>query len=379
MTSGNGHSAVPPEIVELHFPPIADAFPPPPRPARAWLPVLLFFLTVLSTLAVGVEFARAYAAGEPPFSSTTNLFATMVLPFRHIGLLALGVPFSFTLLTILMAHELGHYFACRVYHIDASLPIFIPAPTLFGTFGAFIRIRSRIPTRRALFDVGFAGPLAGFVFSVPALAYGIAHAKVIPGGAPSGSLQFGAPLLERGLLALIRPDLAPENMLLHPVGFAAWVGLFVTALNLLPAWQLDGGHILYGVASHLHRRISILVGAVTLAWGIYVQGVWILWGALILIFSMRYRHPPLRDPWEPLDANRRLWAMVAAVIFLICFTPRPVVEQLETSQARLAGSTSTITAVSGISRWAQNSETRLSAVANIARLGVFSRNWKRYS
>ncbi|MFZ0634529.1 MAG: site-2 protease family protein [Candidatus Acidiferrales bacterium] len=323
MSSGNGHARIPPEVIEHQYPSIAT----PPRRVRRrplWLPLLLFVLTILSTLAVGAEFSRSYSQNQEAFSSEDNPFVTMVQPFLHPELLKLGIPFSFTLLTILMAHELGHYFACRIHGIDVSLPYFVPAPTLFGTFGAFIRIRSPIPNRRALFDVGLSGPVAGFVFAVPALIFAIANSKIVPAAAlDPDALHFGNPPLVRLLILLFHPHTNPGFLLLHPVGRAAWVGLFVTALNLLPAWQLDGGHILYSLASAEHRRISLAVGAVILMLGHFDWPGWYLWGGLIVILSWFFRHPPLINRWEPLDANRRFWAVIALVIFLLSFTPWP--------------------------------------------------------
>ncbi len=256
---GNGHGRVPVEIMEMHFPPLAET-PPPPPPLRrpVWPALILFILTVISTLAVGVEFARSYARNEAPFSGDQNPFAMMIYPLEHPRMLLLGVPFSFNLLGILLAHELGHYFACKLYDIDVSYPYFIPAPTLFGTFGAFIRIRSPITTRRALFDVGLAGPVVGFLIAVPAMAYAIASSKIVPGAQASAPIVFGNPPLMKILISLFHPGVDPNSILLHPVGRAAWMGLFATALNLFPVWQLDGGHIVYSLASQYHRRISII-------------------------------------------------------------------------------------------------------------------------
>jgi membrane-associated protease RseP (regulator of RpoE activity) len=157
------------------------------------------------------------------------------------------------LLGILLAHELGHYFACRHHHIRASYPYFIPAPTLIGTFGAFILIRSPIRSMRALFDVGASGPLVGFLVALPAMGYGVLHAKVIPALAADGNadLVFGAPLILRLVTAMLQPNAHAADLLLHPVGRAAWVGMFATALNLLPVGQLDGGHIVRSVSPQL--------------------------------------------------------------------------------------------------------------------------------
>lgn len=289
---------------------------------QLWLPLLLFFLTVLSTLAVGAEFADAYAGNRAPFAAGFSFYLDIL---REPGLLLLGLPFSFTLLGILAAHELGHYFACRYYGISATVPYFIPAPTMIGTLGAFIRIRSLIVNRRALFDVGLAGPVVGFLFAVPALALAIAFSKVLPAAQVQAPLVFGEPLLSRILMALLRPDVPPHDLFLHPVGRAAWVGLFATALNLLPAGQLDGGHIVYSLSSRYHRRISLAVALGLIALGLFFKWyVWLLWAGLLLAFG--FRHPRLLDPYVRLDSARRAWALAALVIFLLCFMPVPLAE-----------------------------------------------------
>ncbi|MFZ0038098.1 MAG: site-2 protease family protein [Candidatus Acidiferrales bacterium] len=324
MSSGNGHARIPPEILDYQLPPIELYVPARPRRRPVALPLVLFLLTVISTLAVGAEFARSYANGVEAFSTDDNLFRTMAQPILHPGMLLLGIPFSFTLLTILLAHELGHYFACRLNGIEASYPYFIPAPTLFGTFGAFIQIRSRIPTRRALFDVGLSGPVVGFIFSIPALIFAIANSKFVPHEMwDPNALHFLNPPLIHLLVAIIRPNENAHDLMLNPVGRAAWVGLFVTALNLLPGWQLDGGHILYSLAPTEHRRISIFVGAVLLVMGWFMWPGWYLWGGLILAFSIYFRHPPLVDRYEQLDPRRRFWTVIAIAIFLLSFTPWP--------------------------------------------------------
>ncbi|MGA8231622.1 MAG: site-2 protease family protein [Candidatus Acidiferrales bacterium] len=286
------------------------------------VPLALFVLTVFSTLAVGSEFARSYANNLAPFSEG-ELFSVMVHPLLHPRLLLSGIPFSFTLLTILMAHELGHYFACKVYGIDVSYPYFLPAPSLFGTFGAFIRIRSPIPTRRALFDVGIAGPVAGFLVAVPAMAIAVYYSKVIPDAQANALVVFGSPPLLQFLIAMFHSHATPENFLLHPVGQAAWVGLFATALNLLPAWQLDGGHIIYSLTDRYHRRISLAAALTLVAMGMVYWRGWVFWGLLLCVLSLRFRHPTLYDPYESLDAKRRLWAIAALVIFLLSFTLWP--------------------------------------------------------
>jgi len=211
LNAGNGHGLLPPEVIELQFPRMVE--PPPPPPARRrplLLALILFLLTVLSTLAVGAEFARSYAANQEPFSANANPFATMLVPFEHPQMLLLGAPFSFTLLAILFTHEMGHYVACKLYGIDVSFPYFLPAPTLFGTFGAVIRIRSPITTRRALFDVGLSGPVAGFAIAVPAMVWAVATSRVVPGVEINAPILFGNAPFTRLLIELFHPNVNPS-------------------------------------------------------------------------------------------------------------------------------------------------------------------------
>jgi membrane-associated protease RseP (regulator of RpoE activity) len=232
-----------------------------------------------------------------------------------------GLPFSLTLMVILLAHELGHYLACVYYRLDASLPYFLPAPTFIGTFGAFIRIRSPIYSKRALFDVGVAGPLAGFAVLVPLLAVGLAYSKVIPGMAERGDLVFGTPPILWILEKLIFPGTAAADIYLHPVARAAWVGVFATALNLLPIGQLDGGHILYAFAGEKHRLLSRLFVLALIPIGIFFWYVWLLWALFFFFFGMR--RPAIHDA-RPLDANRKLLGGVALAVLLLSFTLAPV-------------------------------------------------------
>ena len=332
MSDGNNNGLMPVDVVDLRYPPPFEMPPMAPRRRPLWPALVLFLLTVISTLSVGSEFARSYAENREPFSGNQDLLSLMALPFEHPALLALGVPFSFTLLAILLAHELGHYFAGKFYGIDVSYPYFIPAPNLFGTFGAFIRIRSPITTRRALFDVGLSGPVVGFLVALPAMAFGMATSKIVPGAEANADLVFGHPLLVRFFAAVFYPHTDVTWVLLNPVARAAWVGLFVTALNLLPAWQLDGGHVMFSLVSRWHRAVSIGVslGLLVMGWLTTPHGAfpeflspWYVWGGLLLILTLRFRHPPVYDPWQPLDPTRRAWAVVGLVIFALCFTPWP--------------------------------------------------------
>src|ERR1700735_387696 len=323
---GNGRSRIPVEILDLGYPPIIEL--PPPRPVREhrrlWLAVALFLLTLVSTLAVGSEFAQSYANNVEPFSGDENPFAVMLAPLQHPHLLLLGIPFSFTLLGFLMAHEMGHFVACKAYGIDVSYPYFLPSPFLCGTFGAFLRIKSPIATRRALFDIGIAGPIAGFVVAVPLMAYGIAISKIVPGVQDSSDIVFGKPLLMHIFIGMFHPGADPTSVLMNPVACAAWFGLFATALNLLPVWQLDGGHILYSLISKKHKEISLAISLGLVALGIYSWHGWALWGIVLLVLSLRFRHPPVYDRWEELNASRKLLTIVAVAIFVLCFTPWPV-------------------------------------------------------
>jgi membrane-associated protease RseP (regulator of RpoE activity) len=282
--------------------------------------VLLFCLTLVSTLAVGAQFASAYSSGQSP--EFDDFFSTYAALLAHPQLLLAGVPFAFTLIGILLAHELGHFFACRYHGISASYPYFIPAPTLIGTLGAFIRIRSPIYNRKALFDVGLAGPVVGFLFAIPALAIAVMYSKVVPFTEAHASIVFGQPVALRILEAMLRPGTSPGDLLLHPIGRAAWVGLFATALNLLPGGQLDGGHILYSVASKYHKRITLVVALLLVPLGYFYWRGWIFWSVLLL--AIGFRHPPLLNRWEQLDRARLMWTGVAILIFLLCFMPTPV-------------------------------------------------------
>jgi membrane-associated protease RseP (regulator of RpoE activity) len=248
-------------------------------------------------------------------------FTVMAGVWRQPWDLAAGLPFSLTLLAILLAHEFGHYMACVYYGLDASLPYFLPAPTLTGTFGAFIRIRSAIFERRVLFDVGIAGPLAGFVFLLPALAVGLAFSKIIPGIARQGSLEFGVPALQWLLASAIFPGVPGADIYLHPVARAAWIGILATALNLLPIGQLDGGHILYAMWGERHRLVSRIFIAVLVPLGIFFWWAWLLWA--VVFFWLGRRHPVVYDE-AGLDLGRRRLGWLALAILILCFTLAPV-------------------------------------------------------
>jgi len=299
------------------FPPDYGAWPvpPPAREGRPWINALLLLLTLVTTTGMG---ALHYAGFKAGFTNTA--------PALGLPLFLNGFWYSLTILGILGCHELGHYYACRYYQVDASLPYFLPAPILTGTLGAFIRIREPIPTKRMLFDIGVAGPLAGFVIAVPALLMGLMLSNLAPLPPTFSGLALGEPLLFKGAARMIwgtEPQGYALN--LHPMAFAAWFGLLATALNLFPIGQLDGGHIAYAV---LGRRATIVTyGAIGCALVLtYFSSSWLVWTALVIamLFFFGPRHPQTTDEHVPLDRARLGIAILALAIFIVCFTPAPI-------------------------------------------------------
>ncbi|PWU08786.1 MAG: site-2 protease family protein [Terriglobia bacterium] len=285
---------------------------------RYWLHLLLFVLTLITTTVVGS--ALQYDFDRNLAFEVEHSFDAYVRAWRHPAELLQGLPFSLTLATILLAHEFGHYLACVYYRVNASLPYFLPAPSLTGTFGAFIRIRSAIYSKRVLFDIGVAGPLAGFVFLLPALSIGLAFSKIIPGIASQGMLHFGVPSLEWLLERAIFPGVPAGDIYLHPVARAAWIGIFATALNLLPIGQLDGGHILYALLGEKHKWISSAAIAALIPLGIFFWWVWLFW-AVILFWGRR--HPVVYDASDLGDGRRKL-GWISLAIFVLSFTFAPI-------------------------------------------------------
>ncbi len=241
----------------------------------------------------------------------------------HAELLRLGLSFSLPVLIILFVHEMGHYLACRYYRLPSTLPYFLPLPAVLGTLGAFIRIQVPMRNKRQLFDVGAAGPFAGFLALLPFLLYGVARSQPVPLQLASGASRLvpGQCLAIELATRMFHGRLADGMVLrLHPFALAAWFGLLATAINLLPLGQLDGGHILYAAAGRWQRLP--LWAALALAGVLW--GGWVLW--CVVIFAMGLFHPPVLDEALPLDRGRRALAVAALLVFALCFTPRGAME-----------------------------------------------------
>ena len=288
------------------------------------LPALLLAASAITTTANGARYMQNFLEGMPPVVRESDLWPWGWLS-DHPDLFKTGWAFSLTLLGILLIHEFGHYFACRWHGIRATLPWVLPAPTLSGTAGAVIQIRSRIPSRDALMDVGIFGPLAGYVASAFAVAAGFALSYHAPNHAPRAIVRFaGEPLTIRLVHALVArwdPSVPSfEHIAPHPVLVAGWIGLFITALNLIPGGQLDGGHILYAISPRVHKVATNLLPVLLVVAGTVYWVGWILWGLFLLIPAMR--HP--RVPMDPAPTRGRIvLGVVGLAIFLLTFTTMP--------------------------------------------------------
>jgi membrane-associated protease RseP (regulator of RpoE activity) len=287
-------------------------------PERVWKYVALFLLTLVTTTLVGIDHYASFLSG----------FRSIDLPFSLWELVVRGLWYSLSILAILGAHEFGHYYACRYYGVDASLPYFLPVPfVLTGTLGAFIRIRQQIPTKRALFDIGIAGPIAGFVVLVPVLMIGMYLSQVIqvPTDFKGPVYELGEPLLFKAIAWLTFgpvPEGYTVNM--HPVAFAAWFGMLATTLNLFPIGQTDGGHVSYAVLGRFSTILSF--GTLACLVGLsFISLSWIVWTVLMaaMLVLIGPRHPRTIDDHVPLDRARMWIAAFGLAIFIVCFSPVP--------------------------------------------------------
>ena len=297
----------------------------PPTPSSRlrreplWRYVVLFVLTLLSTTQ----------AGGLHYVSFTTAFSDQIPQIPIFSLLLHGLWYSLSILAILGCHELGHYFACQYYRVDSSRPYFLPMPFLLtGTLGAFIRIRAPIPGKRALFDIGIAGPIAGFLVALPVLLIGMHLSNVVklPTSFRGEVFELGEPLLFKAAEWLTFgsiPDGYSVNM--HPMAFAAWFGMLATALNLFPIGQLDGGHISYAVLGRRSTVVTMVMVPCLIGLS-FVSTSWIVWTVLtvgmLLVFGPR--HPRVIDEEVPLDRSRLWLAAFALLMFVLCFTPAPI-------------------------------------------------------
>ncbi|MGH9521534.1 MAG: site-2 protease family protein [Terriglobales bacterium] len=322
--------------------PIEVFIAPEPSRQRLWLHLLLLLVTFFTTLVVGARLEYNFLHNVPAFSLQESLSLFPVTWILHDPRnLLLGIPFAGALMAILLAHEMGHYAFCVRYGVNATLPYFIPAPTLIGTLGAFIRIKSPIRSRAALFDIGIAGPIAGFVVATLVLLWSLWLSRPIPPTAPPADVQFGMPLIFyvvywfEGLFRGAGAWQVPLSRLyLHPTAIAAWVGMFATALNLLPGGQLDGGHIVYSIWPRAHRLVGNLVIGILLPLGFaailrdkgWIGGNWSGWEGwlvwVIFIAVSGLRHPIVPD-YPEVGRGRRLLAFAALAMLVLTFIPEP--------------------------------------------------------
>lgn len=279
--------------------PIVIKLPKIPR-----INLILFILTIFTTLLAG-----AIMEGINPIKN----------PF---GILH-GWPFSLTLMLILGFHEFGHYYFARKHHVNATLPYFIPAPTFIGTFGAFIKIKSPIYRKDALLQIGAAGPIAGFIVAIPALIIGLSLSQIVEISSADIGITLGDSILMKFLTVLIFPSLSStQDIMLHPIAFAGWIGLLVTMLNLLPIGQLDGGHIAYAMLGRKYDRVSKFTLLALIPMGLLSLN-WLVWAVLIFVLMRTTKHPPVNDIDVPLsDKNKRI-GYICLAIFVLCFIPIP--------------------------------------------------------
>jgi membrane-associated protease RseP (regulator of RpoE activity) len=300
-----------------------------PPAEKTWLNGLLFVLTVVTTCFAGLGWAASFLSFEASGASGTGFVDAAGRALSDPRLFPLSALYAFALMTILVGHELGHYLTCRHYGIRATLPFFLPGPPFLGTFGAFIRIKSPIPFRRQIFDVGANGPLTGFALALPALVIGLAFSRVAAFAPSADTITFGEPLLFK-LLASLFFGHVPEGsaIVLHPVGFAGWVGLLVTAINLVPLGQLDGGHVAYAILGRKARFLSRIMIGFLAVMGVFFHLTWLLIAGIILFFELksklRFNHPRVVDEDAPLGWKRRILGVLLVLIFVLSFIPDPI-------------------------------------------------------
>jgi hypothetical protein len=312
-----------------YYRPMPEWAPPQPKP-RYWLHALLLLATCFTTLVMGARMQYNFQHGQPALSANDDSvpYFPANWAFSHPARLLGGLPFMATLMLFFLAHEMGHYIYCRRYGIYATLPFFIPMLTPIGTMGAVILIRSRIRSRTALFDIGIAGPIAGFVVALAVLAVSLGWSKPVHPGLGTAEYELGYPLIFQGLHRLLVSmnmlrgvsALPLDRVLLHPTAIAAWVGMLATSLNLLPGGQLDGGHIIFSLAPQAHKLVSRLTILILLPMGYYLWTGWFVWAILLQVSSLR--HPQVAE-WPRVSGNRMWLAAFALLMLALTLTPAP--------------------------------------------------------
>lgn len=275
------------------------------KPAVA-LPLILFLVTIVTTMTSGALYQGA------------DIFNN---PYE----LTKGIPFSLSLLLILGTHEFGHFITSKMHGVSTTFPIFIPGPPIppmIGTFGAVIRMKSVITRKNALIDIGASGPLSGFLVSIAVTLWGLSLSTVMPVKTEAGQLGLGTSLIFQFLSYLVFGNVPDgQDVYLHSVAFAGWIGMFVTAMNLLPIGQLDGGHIAYAILGRRHRFFSLLMLGVLVILGIFTWPGWFVWAVLVSLIGTW--HPPVEDPYEPIDGRRRAISWATLFVFVLTFIPTP--------------------------------------------------------
>ncbi len=268
-----------------------------------------------------MRYADNFNHGLFPLTSDADIFPYSWV-FANLRHLAIGLPFACTLLGILLTHEFGHYFACRYYRVRATLPYMLPAPSLSGTAGAVIRLKSRVKARAALLMIGAMGPIAGFAVALGTTTIGLMLSHPVS-AEPVKLVGFSTPLLIDLLLGVLNGPLHRHlngPLLWHPVLVASWIGLLITSLNLIPAGQLDGGHILYSLSPRVHRTVTNVMLVVLVVCGLFCWMGWLLWAGLLLLPGMRHPRVPVDNT---LPRPVAMLAPVTLVIFILCATPTP--------------------------------------------------------
>ena len=319
-----------------YFRPVPEWTPSAPK-ARYWLHVLLLLATCFTTLVTGARMQYNFQHNRPALSLSDDPINGEILPFfpagwvfSHPARLLGGLPFMATLMLFFLAHEMGHYLYCRHYGVYATLPFFIPMPlTPIGTMGAVILIRSRIRSRTALFDIGIAGPIAGFVVAFAVLAVSLMCSKPMQTLMGQGEYELGYPLIFEGMRHVLisagvlrgATALPLDEVLLHPTTIAAWVGMLATSLNLLPGGQLDGGHIVFSISPTAHKIVSRLTILVLLAMAYYLWTGWLVWAILLQVSSLR--HPQVAE-WPRVSGGRLVLAAFALLMLALTIMPAPM-------------------------------------------------------